>query len=239
MKVTGQSNIGLVRRDNQDAFVTGTLSDTVAFAVVCDGMGGASGGSVASELAIRRVADRLGQLNPDTLTAESVSYVLESAIAAANIDIYDKAQECPELAGMGTTIVAAVGLEHSVCVAHVGDSRAYLITKDKMTQITKDHSVVQRMLEKGEITEDEAKHHPRKNFITRALGVEETVQSDYIELEWQTGDRLMLCTDGLTNMLEEPELECLAREETADERLMEAALAAGGSDNITVCFMEY
>lgn len=239
MKVTGQSNIGLVRRDNQDAFVTGTLSDTVSFAVVCDGMGGANGGSVASELAIRRVADRLCQLNPDTLTAESVGYVLESAIAAANIDIYDKAQECPELTGMGTTIVAAVGLEHSVCIAHVGDSRAYLLTKDRMTQITKDHSVVQRMLENGEITEDEAKHHPRKNFITRALGVEDSVQSDYVELEWQAGDRVMLCTDGLTNMLEEQQLERLAREQAADEKLMEAALSAGGSDNITVCFMEY
>lgn len=239
MKVTGQTNIGLVRRENQDAFVTGHSSEKTAFAVVCDGMGGANGGNVASEMAVRRVSERLAGTDLDTVTADSLNYIFESAIAAANIDIYDKAKESPEFSGMGTTLVAAVALEQTLFVAHVGDSRAYLINGAGITRITKDHSVVQQMIEQGQLTESEAKNHPRKNFITRALGVEETVPYDYVDLPWQPGDKLLLCTDGLTNMVDDEEIARLVNEDNPAEKLVDAALKAGGTDNITACIIEY
>lgn len=236
MKITGKTNIGLVRRENQDAFVTGRLSEQRVFAVVCDGMGGANGGSVASEMAVRRVSDRLAAAGGESEI--SFGYVFESALAAANIDIYDKAKESPELSGMGTTIVAAVASPDTLCVAHVGDSRAYLLCDGVLKQITRDHSVVQQMIERGQLTQTEARTHPRKNFITRALGVENTVMSDYTEIAWHPGDRLLLCTDGLTNMVEDAALEKLLGEPDAADKLIEAALSAGGNDNITVCLIE-
>ena len=236
MKVTGKTNIGLVRRENQDAFVTGQLSDRRVFAVVCDGMGGANGGSVASEMAVRRVADRLAAVGDES--EMSFGYVFESALAAANIDIYDKARETPALAGMGTTVVAAVASPDTLCVAHVGDSRAYLLRDGNLQQITRDHSVVQQMIERGQLTKTEARTHPRKNFITRALGVENTVLNDYTEMAWHPGDRLLLCTDGLTNMVEDTVIQTLLEEPEAVDKLIEAALAAGGNDNITVCLIE-
>lgn len=238
MKVTGKTNIGYVRRENQDAFVTGQTSSANAFAVVCDGMGGANGGSIASELAVRRISERLAATDLDAVATDSLNYVFESAIAAANIDIFDTAKASPELSGMGTTLVAAVATEQTLLVVHVGDSRAYLLTDEGLRQITKDHSVVQQLVEEGKLTETEAKHHPRKHFITRALGVEETVPHDSAELSWGPGDIVLLCTDGLTNMVEDEEIARLMKENDPAEKLVEAALAAGGTDNITVCIIE-
>ncbi len=239
MRVYGRTDVGRVRPTNQDAFICGRLSPTALFAIVCDGMGGANGGNVASAIAARVTAERLVENYRENMTIESVHNVLESAVAAANAEIYDEATEDPSLHGMGTTIVAAVMCGDKVCIAHVGDSRAYRIDRPHrtITQLTTDHSVVQEMVESGRLTLAEAKNHPRKHFITRALGVEPSVECDFTEFSWLPDDMVIVCTDGLTNMVDTDEINIIAcsagRDEIAD-RLIAAANMCGGSDNITV-----
>lgn len=237
----GRSDVGRLRASNQDAFVCGRLEDGVPFAVVCDGMGGASGGNVASTIAIRTISKRLAESYRKGMTIASMQNVLESAIAAANIEIYDEAAADPELRGMGTTLVMAIVMDGRVLVAHVGDSRAYVVTaQDAIEQITTDHSVVQQMLERGQITPEEAKNHPRRNFITRALGVADTVACDFAEFDLPEGCWLMLCTDGLTGMVEPDDIAKIIRlsaKEDVPDRLIAAANRAGGSDNITVAII--
>ena len=237
MKAFGRTDTGRVRSSNQDAFVSGYLPGGGVFAVVCDGMGGASGGNVASALGIKVISDRLLEVYRENMPANSLHNLLESAIAAANVEIFDTAMADNDLRGMGTTVVAVLITEGKVHIAHVGDSRAYLLTEDRMEQITRDHSIVQSMVEKGQLTPDEAKNHPRKHFITRALGVEEAVECDYNEFSFPEEGILLLCTDGLTNMVETDEIERLVRageREDIPARLINAANMAGGSDNITV-----
>ncbi len=236
MNVYGKTDIGRVRSTNQDAFVCGRLFEDTVFAVVCDGMGGANGGGVASATAIRILSDRLVTAYREGMGDSSVRNLLESAIAAANIEIYDTAMAEPELRGMGTTVVAAIVTGSRVHIAHVGDSRAYLVTSEELEQITRDHSIVQAMVEKGQLTQKEAQNHPRKHFITRALGVEETVQCDYTDFTLPEEGRLLLCTDGLTNMVETDDIYAIVRSMDTEQSvgaLLDAANAAGGSDNIT------
>ena len=171
------------------------------------------------------------------MSPESIHFMLESAIAAANIEVFDTATADPSLQGMGTTVVATVITGQQAVVAHIGDSRAYLITEDAITQITRDHSVVQQMIERGELTKEEARTHPNKHFITRALGVEENVESEIDILDVPENGKLLVCTDGLSNMIEETEMANILQTMTpgdAVEKLVVAANMAGGSDNITV-----
>lgn len=237
----GKTDVGRLRSTNQDAFVCGKLSPEIPFAIVCDGMGGANGGNVASTIAIRTIARRLVQSYRQDMSMASMQNVLESAIAAANIEVYDEAAGDPELRGMGTTLVMAVVMGERVLVAHIGDSRAYVITADStIEQITKDHSVVQQMVERGQITPEEAKTHPRRNFITRALGVADTVACDFAEFILPAGAKLLLCTDGLSGLVEATEMAAILKEgEPCDalDRLIAAANRAGGSDNITVALI--
>ena len=240
MMVTGQTHLGLVRENNQDAMDYGTLSDSARYGVVCDGMGGANGGNVASEIAVGIIGSRIR----DGFSAEQngnwAEHMLASAMAAANIGVFDRAQQQPELSGMGTTVVAAVICGRMAYISHVGDSRLYLCRGDSLRQITRDHSVVQEMIESGQITEEQAKSHPRRHFITRALGVTDDESGEYDELELQAGDRLLLCTDGLTNMVETGAILQLLKQpaKAAAEALVQAALDGGGTDNITVLLMD-
>ena len=236
MQAYGRTDTGRVRETNQDAFICGRLSEDALFVVVCDGMGGANGGNVASAMAVKVISDRIMDVYREGLAANSLRNLLESAIAAANIEIYDAAMEEPELRGMGTTVVAAIRRDSELALANVGDSRAYFAGPEGMEQITRDHSIVQAMVEKGQLTQDEAKNHPRKHFITRALGVEDTVESDYNEFRVPPDTRLLICTDGLTNMVETDEIYDLVWSTDPPEvpdRLLHAANMAGGSDNIT------
>lgn len=182
MRVFGRTDEGRVRPENQDAYVCGRLSDQTVFAIVCDGMGGANGGNVASAIAIKVISDRILDVYRDGMNENSLRNMLESAISAANIEIFDASMADLELRGMGTTVVAVIVSGRDVYIAHVGDSRAYVVTPEGIEQITRDHSIVQAMVEKGQLTQSEAKNHPRKHFITRALGVEDTVACDYTEL---------------------------------------------------------
>lgn len=237
----GKTDIGRLRSTNQDAFVCGKVGPDIPFAIVCDGMGGANGGNVASTIAIRTIARRLVQSYRQDMSMASMQNVLESAIAAANIEVYDEAAGDPDLRGMGTTLVMAVVMGERVLVAHIGDSRAYVITADNtIEQITKDHSVVQQMVERGQITPEEAKTHPRRNFITRALGVADTVACDFAEFILPEGAKLLLCTDGLSGLVEATEMAQIIASTAPDEvsdRLIAAANRAGGSDNITVALI--
>lgn len=238
MQSIGRTDIGRLRSTNQDAYVCGHLSDSVVYAVVCDGMGGASGGNIASTMAIRTITKRLTESYRKGMTIASMQHVLESAIAAANIEIYDEAAADPELRGMGTTLVLTIVIGDQVLVAHIGDSRAYVITADwEIEQITKDHSVVQQMVERGQITPEEAKNHPRRNFITRALGVADTVACDFAEFQLPKGAMVLCCSDGLSGLVDASEMVQIASTVEAanlPDRLIAAANRAGGSDNITV-----
>ena len=240
MNVYGQTHIGLVRENNQDALEYGTLNDTTQYAVVCDGMGGANGGNIASKIAVEVIGSRIRDGYRESQSVGSVEHLLTSAMATANVGVFDRAQRESELAGMGTTVVAVITCEHTAYISHVGDSRLYLYRDGQLRQVTRDHSVVQDLIESGQITEEEARSHPRKNYITRALGVVSEEYGEYNELELLSGDRLLLCTDGLTDEVSNDlmcQLLTLPVEESA-EALIRASLDDGGMDNITVVLVD-
>ena len=237
MRTLGASHAGRVRPNNQDAFVCGMLTEKTAFAVVCDGMGGASGGNVASSIAVRVIADCLIDGYRESATTEELKELLQDAVSKANTEVFETAMETTELRGMGTTTVAAIANEKQVCITHVGDSRAYIIAGHSIEQITRDHSVVQDMVEQGKISQEQARYHPQKHFLTRAIGVESEVTGEFTTCQLPEGGVLLLCTDGLTNMVETDMLQSLVRTFPLDEipnKLINTANLAGGSDNITV-----
>lgn len=239
MKLTGDTHIGLVRSTNQDALRYGVLGNGVVYAVVCDGMGGANGGNVASNTAVDIITKRICDGYADGQTPHSPANLLASAMAAANVEIFDRAKSEPEYEGMGTTVVAVVAYGKNAYISHVGDSRLYLYRNNVLQQITRDHSVVQEMIESGQLTEEQARSHPRKHFITRALGVSAMEEGEYDELELEPNDRLLLCTDGLTNMIDNKTLSRLLSVEYLHvDHLISAALDAGGTDNITAVLLE-
>ena len=228
---------GLVRENNQDAYAVGELPGEVAWAVVCDGMGGAAGGNIASALAVKVISDKITSSYNEKMRDSSIKNLLDSAITAANIEVYDMAYSRPDLKGMGTTVVAVVVRDNVAHIAHAGDSRAYLVNKDGVEQITVDHSLVQNLVDRGEITKEEAEHHPNKNVITRALGVDKRIDVDFSEIDMQENETLVLCTDGLSNCVNNSEM----AEDIKDgqyyafaDRLVKRANKNGGNDNITV-----
>lgn len=236
MLITAETDAGKVRKTNQDAYFTGRLTESVALAVVCDGMGGANAGNIASETATKLIADYVGKSYRNGMSDEDVEKLLKSAIVSANIEIYDMSLKNSEYFGMGTTAVAAVISEGSAVICHVGDSRAYIVNNE-ISQVTRDHSVVQTLVESGKLTPEEAKVHPRKNVITRALGAEEDVVPDFVTQKLSVGDTVMLCTDGLSNFVEASQMLDIFRNNDIDqvaEALIIRANANGGGDNITV-----
>ncbi|NLT34442.1 MAG: Stp1/IreP family PP2C-type Ser/Thr phosphatase [Gaiellales bacterium] len=218
------SSIGLVRRQNEDSYVAG---DGVW--AVCDGMGGAQAGEVASEAACRAVS---------ALTVGSSAEDLQYMVAQANSEIFRRALSDSSLQGMGTTLTAAVWDGVELILAHVGDSRAYLLRSDVLEQLTRDHSLVGEMVRQGSLTPEEAAVHPHRSVITRALGTEEQVEPDIIRLPLQVADRLVLCSDGLTGKVADGRLAELlgkaAEPQAAAQVLVKEALANGGDDNVTV-----
>ncbi len=231
------SDPGRLREVNQDVCAVRRLADGGVFALVCDGMGGERGGNIASGIAGRVITgyieERLNKKHPG-----QPRELLCEALRRANAEIYRTACANDELHGMGTT-AAAVLIEGDGELAHivnVGDSRVYQIRGEGIRQLTRDHSVVQMMVENGEITESEARTHPKKRYITRAVGVMRELDVDYITADIRTGDRLLICSDGFSNYFELDEIYSLLRGETEDipGQLIGAANARGGSDNITV-----
>lgn len=237
MQFAGQTDIGLVRKTNQDAYNAGALSENAVWAVVCDGMGGANGGNIASETAIDAITKDVLEGYREGMDSQEIKELLASALEDANERVYEKAKQDPALEGMGTTAVLTLIQNNVIHLVNVGDSRAYLLTRENVTQITRDHSIVQEMLESGEITEEQARNHPRKNIITRALGVDDTVVVDYFEIPFEEHAKLLLCSDGFYGSLTPERIYHFSRGLTAEritQRAIELAKEAGGNDNITV-----
>lgn len=237
MRIIGHSDIGKVRKENQDAYWFDTPAANTAIAVVCDGMGGTNGGQIASNIAIETVR----QKSTDKPIKSNTKSYFNMLISACNQAILDGAKNRPEYVGMGTTMVIAAVRDKLVSFANVGDSRGYHITNGSIQQITKDHSAVQVLVDTGKITERQAKLHPNKNIITRALGLENEVEFDFFEVEALPGDMIVLCTDGLTNFVDENEIQFEASGgdfEHFPQRLIDLANSRGGTDNITVVAIE-
>jgi protein phosphatase len=233
------TDTGVARRENQD-FYHLELSHAInlAVCVVCDGMGGARSGNVASRVAADTfIADLLLQVKPG-MSQKNLRTAMASAVSAANAQVYEKAQTNAGYYGMGTTLVGAVVTPECAVLINIGDSRAYHISGDGIEQISRDHSLVEDLMHRGELSKEEAKHHPSKNLITRALGTDGAVVPDLFVRGMAEGDFLLLCTDGLTNAVEDQEIlfEVLHGGDPsfACDRLTNMANSRGGPDNITI-----
>ena len=235
MQIYSKTDKGLKRNTNQDVFFAAELEGNAALAIVCDGMGGANAGNIASETAAKSISEYIIRSYRVSMDFISIEKMLKNAIDSANMEIYDMALKNENFSGMGTTVVICLIKDNDAVIAHVGDSRAYL-KNDKLTQITRDHSVVQSLLESGKISKEDARVHPRKNVITRALGAEENVMADVTDLKLKTDDIVMLCTDGLSSYVSEDEIFELLQNFTPStvNELVDKANANGGGDNITV-----
>ena len=242
MQIWGMTDVGLVRKENQDAYLVRERTQSGhTVCVVCDGMGGAAGGQLASKIATETFVSELEKvLNPE-MTPEQLIAASSYAAALANQAIQAVAEEKEEYKGMGTTLVATVSCEGGVIVINVGDSRAYHVTENGITRITKDHSLVERMVELGNITAEEARRHPNRNLITRALGCDADANCDGYTCLMAAGDYLLLCTDGLVGTVTDQEMlfEVIHGEgpESCLDRLMEIAKSQGAPDNVTAVLM--
>lgn len=239
MRVDFATDTGAVRSSNQDACKCGLFPGGGAWTVVCDGMGGANGGNVASAIAVESIEELLRSGYRENMSPGNIKSMIINAIYRANGAIYEKALKARELQGMGTTAVVMLAVAGQLHVAHVGDSRAYLKNSGGIRQLTMDHSYVQDLVNFGQITKEEARTHPRRNIITRVLGVHEGVKVDYAVWDFAAGDIALACTDGLTNYMDEDLLEEYINRHSGDggalaKELIKFALKCGGSDNITI-----
>lgn len=236
MKIFSKTDKGRVRTDNQDAYFAGKIADNAVFAVVCDGMGGANAGNVASENAVRHISEYIIRSYRDSMDITELEKTVRNAVMSANIELYDMSASEQALSGMGTTAVIALIKDREAVIANVGDSRIYLVN-DEIKQLTRDHSVVQSLIESGKITPEDAKFHPRKNVITRAIGAEGSVTADSDVIKLNICDTLLLCTDGLSNYLDDNDILSVFKNtdiSAVPEALVEKANLNGGGDNITV-----
>ena len=234
MKAWGVTDTGKVRQQNQDSYYY-SIGEDEALVVLCDGMGGAKAGNIASRMAAETFVSVVEQ--SDGQPAERLNNGLE----AANRAVFRTAIENSDCFGMGTTLVAALVCGQLAHIINVGDSRAYYITEAGIRQVTRDHSVVEDMVARGDITPEEARQHPRKNLITRALGAESQVRGDLFELELKPEDALLFCSDGLSNQLSEQEMlyEVLhgGDHNSCCQRMVDIVLGRGAPDNTTVVLL--
>lgn len=236
MKICGKSDPGKERSQNQDLFDDAVFSNGVGCAVVCDGMGGAAAGDRASRIAIDSIMNTLKERCTGPIGDPEIRKAMQTAVYKANSEVFATAQGDPQLLGMGTTAVIAVVNKRVLHISHIGDSRIYSFLNGSLTRLTRDHSLVNDMLETGEITSDEAAIHPDRNVITRAIGVSRQVEEDYRCLVMHPGEVLLLCTDGLCNFVDDTVIEYIMgkyRFENLPAKLVDAANAGGGGDNIT------
>lgn len=239
MRVDFETDVGAVRSSNQDSCDCGLFSQNSAWAIVCDGMGGANGGNVASAIAVETIREQILSGFNENLSKPNLKNLMINAINRANDVVHRISLEQPDLRGMGTTVVLMIATKGTLHVAHIGDSRAYLRHEGVLTQITMDHSYVQDLVNFGQITQAEARVHPKRNIITRVLGVHDQVRCDYAAWDFSPGDLALSCSDGLSNYIDEELLEQYMnqyeREEHALPReLIQFAVKCGGADNITV-----
>lgn len=239
MKVFGISHRGVVRKENQDCFrFEAPRGKELLAAVLCDGMGGAQAGSVASGIAADAFMSHAASLLGEESTTGDMQNILAEAVNYANIKVYDRSFSDFACMGMGSTLVALLMNSRSTLVANVGDSRAYYFHKGTIQQITSDHSLVEELVRKGRISPEQAREHPQKNIITRAVGVEATVKCDIFKAKAAPGSSVLLCSDGLSNLVSDREILSVLKKrrdcEEAAKALLGLALGRGAPDNVTV-----
>ena len=237
MQSWGLTDKGCVRKMNQDAYEIRQLDRNTLLCVVCDGMGGAKSGNIASSLAVDVFSQEIQRTWTPNMEWDKADQIMKSAVKLANFTVYDQARQFEEFDGMGTTLVAAFIRGRQVSFVNVGDSRAYIINQKGIIQVTRDHSVVQLMVDRGELTSEMAKNYPGKNLITRAVGTESMVSCDVFRRELSKGDYLLLCSDGLSNMMDDQEIlfEVVhgVNKERCCKRLLDIAISRGSPDNVT------
>lgn len=245
MNVYSKTDIGLQRDENQDTVWAEMLSETACAAVLCDGMGGEKAGGLASQMAVDIISKRIRESFSEMMNRNSVRNLLITAVVAANSIVYETAQKDIDRSVMGTTCVAAIVFGGCAYIVNVGDSRAYHLFSSEedecIRQVTRDHSHVRELIERGEITEEQAKTHPKRNKITRAIGAESNVTPDYFELDLNDGDMLMLCSDGLSSYGDDMDILDICFEvkrEDCVDALIRYANNNGGHDNVSVALID-
>ena len=241
MNVWGITHHGVVREQNQDAFAFEYLSGDRIIALVCDGMGGARAGNIASTMAVDIFMDEFLHGQPGM--NETIQQRMERAAGLANAQVFHRSATDPDCNGMGTTLVAALVDQEGAVILNEGDSRAYHITDDGIVRVTRDHSLVEDLVQRGDLTREQARVHPHKNLITRALGAESRLHTDSFYQAMGKKDYLLLCSDGLSNVVTEQEIlyEVIHGGDAEDccQRLLEIALKRGAPDNVTVVLIQH
>ena len=243
VEVFGLSDVGCIRELNEDCYCICGFGDNSerGFCILADGMGGHNAGEVASQNAVKLIAEEMNRLLESG--EKEIPGQLSRAVSAANTGVYTMASENPIHRGMGTTVVTAFIDDGTAYVANVGDSRAYAVRNDEIVQITTDHSVVSELVMRGTITKEEARLHPQKNIITRAVGTDKSVRTDIFEYNYSPGDVMIICSDGLSTMLDDNRiLEIIKSKKTSEDTvnsLIAAAKEEGGLDNITVICIRF
>ncbi len=238
MRSVGKTHLGLVRKNNQDNYLNQKNKNGFCILAVADGLGGHNAGEVASDYAVEELAGYFNIWEECDFIKDAQE--IEEYIKNINTEIYNMSQHSETLSGMGTTLTLVVTNGADAVIFHVGDSRVYLIN-DKITQITKDHSLVQYLIDQGQITIEEGLHHPQKNIITRALGTDEHVEVDVLKIKIKPSDKLLVCSDGLTNNVSDEKIYQTIKNNSVDQAadlLILEANSNGGSDNITVVLYE-
>lgn len=242
MKACFMTDVGKVRSNNEDSGGIFRNKSKQVLAVVADGMGGHAGGEIASQLATQIVQDKW-EKTEGFQTAANIEQWISETVSEANQIVYKESKEKADLEGMGTTLVLAACMEEFITVAHIGDSRCYLSNEGGLKQLTEDHSLVNELLRAGQISPDDAAYHPRKNVVSRALGTDKAVKTDIQTIGWEYGDKILLCSDGLTDKVHADELaEFLGKDEAISEigeQLVDLANGRGGEDNISLAIVHY
>lgn len=242
MQYWGITDPGCTRTQNQDAYQLEALDRNTLLCVICDGMGGAKSGNVASTLAVDVFVQEVKRTWVPGMDPDKADQMLKNAVKLANFTVYDQAQQFEEFAGMGTTLVAVLVHGKFATVVNIGDSRAYSVKSDGVRQLTTDHSLVQMMIARGELTPEQARSYPGKNLITRAIGTETVVECDIFHRRLTGGECLLLCTDGLSNLVDEQEIlfEVVhgLNKQSSCERLLEIAKKRGAPDNVTCVLIQ-
>ena len=242
MQTWGLTDPGCVRTQNQDAYHIVQLDKNTTLCVICDGMGGAKSGNVASSLAADVFVEEIHRTFTSGMKQDALDQMLQGAVKLANFTVYDQAQQFEDFQGMGTTLVAMLIKGMDATVVNVGDSRLYRVNEDGIRRVTVDHSLVQMMVNRGDLTPEQARTYPGKNYITRAIGTEPVVMSDMFHLNLQRDDCLLMCSDGLSNMMDDQEIlfeivHGMDRTQCC-QRLLDIAKNRGAPDNVTCILVQ-
>lgn len=233
---------GQIRTHNEDAGGVFYNKSGQLLTVIADGMGGHKAGDIASQLAVSLIEEKW-LTETEVTSPEQTEKWLTDTIAALNVTIYERSLEHENFNSMGTTIVTAIVTDDYVTVAHIGDSRCYIYNENGFTQVTEDHSLVNELMRSGQISKTDAKNHPRKNIVLKALGTEQEELADVQTLSWETGNKLLLCSDGLTDKLMDDELAKFIAQaeqvETIGQKMIDLANERGGEDNISLVIVSY